>query len=88
MQLATLTLLKKKKKTQTENFPVKFRIILLPLIKERDELDDDAEALASDGDRACSIPGDPELTLRLKTCTVPLSLETASHCALGEKAKL
>lgn len=26
-----------------------------------------------------SIPGDSELTFRLKTCTVPLSLDTASH---------
>lgn len=86
MQLTTLTFTGKKKLKQ-KFFQSNF-IILLPLIKERDELDDDTEALASDGDRACSIPGDPELTLRLKTCTVPLSLETDSHCALGEKAKL
>lgn len=35
-----------------------------------------------------SVPNDPESNLRPKTWTVPLSLETASHWADEEKAKL
>lgn len=56
-------------------------------MKERDEVGD----VATPGSAALlglSFLGDPELTLRLKTWTVPLSLETASHCAFEEKARL
>lgn len=35
-----------------------------------------------------SIPKDPESNFRPKTWTVPLSLETASHWAVEEKARL
>lgn len=48
---------------------------------------DDVGNVGSDVLRG-SLPADPELTLRLKTWTVPLSLETASHWAFEEKARL
>lgn len=48
-------------------------------MNERDEVGDETERLASDAVRWLSFTGDPEFTLRLKTWTVPLSLETASH---------
>lgn len=62
--------------------------VTLPLIKERDELDDGRARLGSETSRELSFPGDPELSFRLKTWTVPLSLETASHCAEEENARL
>lgn len=61
---------------------------ILPLINERDEFDDVTAELDADALPEASLPVDPELTLRPKTWTVPLSLETASHCAVDEKAKL
>ena len=56
-------------------------------MKERDEMADELGGLV-DGLRDLSFPKDPESTFRLKTWTVPLSLETASHWALEEKARL
>lgn len=61
---------------------------ILPLMKERDEPDGTGERLGSDEFRETSATGDPALTLRPKTWIVPLSLETASHSAVGENAKL
>lgn len=61
---------------------------MLPLIKERDERPGGVESFDSGALRDLSIAKDPESTLRLKTWTVPLSLETASHCAVEEKARL
>lgn len=61
---------------------------MLPLIKERDERAGGFDRLDSGALRDLSIPKDPESTLRLKTWTVPLSLETASHCAVEENARL
>ena len=58
---------------------------LLPLIKESEEWGD---VTGSDALCDLSIPGDPALILRLKTWTVPLSLETANHWAFEENAKL
>ena len=58
---------------------------LLPLIKESEEWGD---VTRSDALSDLSIPGDPALILRLKTWTVPLSLETANHWAFEENAKL
>jgi hypothetical protein len=55
-------------------------ILPLNLMKERDELE--GAMAASELDEPCdvSFSGTPlELTLRLKTWTVPLSLETANH---------
>lgn len=57
-------------------------------MKEREEFDDETARLGSDAVREFSFPEDPEFTLRLKTWTVPLSLETASHWAVEENAKL
>lgn len=57
-------------------------------MKERDETADGTERFGSDELRDLSLPNDPDSTFRLKTCTVPLSLETASHWALEEKATL
>lgn len=54
-----------------------------PLMKDRDDVGN----VGSDVLRG-SLLADPELTLRLKTWTVPLSLETASHWAFEEKARL
>lgn len=59
----------------------------LPLMKDRDEFDDEVTILESEEIRI-SFPLDPELTFRLKTWTVPLSLETASHWAVEENARL
>lgn len=56
-------------------------------MKERDEVGDEAK-LGSDEVCFLSALKDPVLTLRLKTWTVPLSLETASHWAFEEKARL
>lgn len=56
-------------------------------MKERDEFDDETARFGSDALRGFSFE-DPELTLRLKTWTVPLSLETANHWAVEENAKL
>lgn len=61
---------------------------ILPLKKERDEFDDVVARLPLNELRDLSFPEEPELTLRLKTWTVPLSLETASHSAAEENAKL
>lgn len=61
---------------------------MLPFMKERDETADGTERFGSDELRDLSLPNDPDSTFRLKTCTVPLSLETASHWALEEKATL
>jgi hypothetical protein len=57
-------------------------------MKERDELD--GAMVASELDEPCdfSFSGTLELTLRPKTWTVPLSLETAYHRAVEENAKL
>jgi len=57
-------------------------------MKEREELD--GVMAASELDELCdfSCSGMLELTLRLNTWTVPLSLETASHWAVEENAKL
>lgn len=57
-------------------------------MKERDETADGTERFGSDELRDLSLPNDPDSTFRLKTCTVPLSLEIASHWALEEKATL
>lgn len=57
-------------------------------MKERDEMPDGLGRLISDVLRDLSLPKDPESTFRLKTWTVPLSLETASHWAVEEKARL
>lgn len=57
-------------------------------MKERCETADGVVALVSVGSRDLSTPRDPDSTFRLKTCTVPLSLETASHWAVEEKARL
>lgn len=57
-----------------------------PLINDRDELA--AGIFGSDEGQGLSFPVNPKLTLRLNTWTVPLSLETASHCMFSEKAKL
>ena len=57
-------------------------------MKERDELD--GVTAASELDELCvfSSSGMLECFLRLNTWTVPLSLETASHWAVEENAKL
>jgi hypothetical protein len=57
-------------------------------MNERDELDCVTARFESDAVRDFSFPADAELTLRLKTWTVPLSLETANHWAVEENAKL
>lgn len=57
-------------------------------MKERDVLDCVTARFGSDALRGLSFPADAELTLRLKTWTVPLSLETANHWAVEENAKL
>lgn len=57
-------------------------------MKESDEVDDATARLELDAPRDLSFPGDAKLTLRLKTWTVPLSLETTSHCAVEENAIL
>lgn len=49
---------------------------------------DELEPLISDVLHDPSFPKDPESTFTLKTWTVPLSLETASHWAVEEKARL
>ena len=56
-------------------------------MKDRDELVN-GERLGSDTVREWSFPGDSGLIFRLKTWTVPLSLETASHSAEEENARL
>ena len=61
---------------------------MLPLIKESDETAGGVDRVGSGALRVRSIPNDAESTLRLKTWTVPLSLERASHCAVEEKARL
>lgn len=56
----------------------------------KDEMADEflLERFGSGAECNLLVPGDPESTLRPKTCTVPLSLEAASHCAFEENAKL
>lgn len=56
--------------------------------KESDEFDDVTGRFGSEAVCDVSFPGDLELTLRPKTWTVPLSLDTASHWAVEEKARL
>lgn len=56
-------------------------------MKDKDELVD-GERLGSEMVLEWSFPGDSELTFRPKTWTVPLSLETASHSAEEENARL
>ena len=57
-------------------------------MNESDELDDATTGFELDAPGDLSLPGDDTLTLRLKTWTVPLSLETANQCAVGENAIL
>lgn len=59
-----------------------------PLINERDKAADGLIGLDSDVVCDLSCPNNPESTFRLNTWTVPLSLETANHWAVGEKARL
>ena len=61
---------------------------LIPLNNDRDDDGDEEERVSSAAIRGVSLTWEPELTLRPKTWTVPLSLETASHSALEEKARL
>ena len=57
-------------------------------MKERCETAVGDALFGSAAPRDLSLPKDPESTFRLKTCTVPLSLDTASHWADEEKARL
>lgn len=57
-------------------------------MKERCETAAGVEGFGSIELHVLSIPIDLESTFRLKTWTVPLSLETASHCAVEENARL
>lgn len=57
-------------------------------MKERDELEGVMAVSELDGFWGFSSSEMLELTLRLNTWTVPLSLETASHRAVEENAKL
>lgn len=57
-----------------------------PLTKDRGELE--AGTFVSGAGRGLSFPVNPKLILRLNKWTVPLSLETASHCMFSEKARL
>ena len=56
--------------------------------KDKEEAGDVTARLCSFVLCDLSITGDPGLILRLKTWTVPLSLETTSHWAVEENAKL
>lgn len=51
----------------------------IPLMKERCETGDGVDKCGSGVLCVLSMPIDPESTFRLKTWTVPLSLETANH---------
>lgn len=57
-------------------------------MKERCETGDGVDKCGSGVLCVLSMPIDPESTFRLKTWTVPLSLETANHWAVEEKARL
>ena len=57
----------------------------LARINEREEWGD---VTGLDALSELSVPGNLALFLRLKTWTVPLSLETANHWAFEENAKL
>lgn len=57
-------------------------------MKERWDTADGDVAFDSDAPLGLSTPKAAESTFRLNTWTVPLSLETASHCAVEEKARL
>lgn len=60
---------------------------ILPLKKDKGEVEELTAELESGVFHNLSAAGDPGI-LRLKTWTVPLSLETASHWAVEENAKL
>lgn len=51
----------------------------VPFMKERDEMPEGLGGLISDALHDLLFAKDPESTFRLKTWTVPLSLETANH---------
>lgn len=57
-------------------------------MKERERMADGLVRLGSDVFRGLSFPSVPESAFKLKTWTVPLSLETANHWAVEEKARL
>lgn len=57
-------------------------------MKERCETAERLELLTSDALHELPLPNDPDSNLKLNTCTVPLSLEAASHWAVEEKARL
>lgn len=62
--------------------------VTIPLMKDRDEVDDVTARLGLEKLSNLSLPRFPKLDFRLKTWTVPLSLETANHWAVGENARL
>lgn len=57
-------------------------------MKERCETAERLELFTSDALHELPLPNDPDSNLKLNTCTVPLSLEAASHWAVEEKARL
>lgn len=61
---------------------------VLPFMKERGELDFVTARSGPDAFCDSPLPCKAGLTIRLKTCTVPLSLVTDSHWAVEENAKL